>query len=130
MSEEHQPLFVLEMANNHMGDVDHGVSLIESFGAVCRDFPFRFGFKMQYRDLDTYLHPASLESDAHYVKRFNDTRLSQDQRRLLVQAIRDNGFVSICTPFDNASVREIVDDGFEILKIASCSNITKKVRTV
>jgi len=121
MSEEHQPLFVLEMANNHMGDVDHGVSLIESFGAVCRDFPFRFGFKMQYRDLDTYLHPASLESDAHYVKRFNDTRLSQDQRRLLVQAIRDNGFVSICTPFDNASVQEIVDDGFEILKIASCS---------
>ena len=121
MNQVEQPLFVLEMANNHMGDVDHGVKLIEAFADVCREFPFRFGFKLQYRELDSYLHPAALGSDAHYVKRFNDTRLSGDERRQLVQAIKDNGFLSICTPFDNASVQQIVDDGFEVMKVASCS---------
>ncbi|HIE88247.1 MAG TPA: cupin domain-containing protein [Gammaproteobacteria bacterium] len=121
MSNETQPLFVLEMANNHMGDVNHGIKLIEAFADVCQQFPFRFGFKMQYRDLDTYLHPDALGSDLHYVKRFNDTRLPPENRRKLVEAIKQNGFLPICTPFDNASVAQIVEDGFSVIKIASCS---------
>ncbi|MBT4494928.1 MAG: spore coat protein, partial [Gammaproteobacteria bacterium] len=121
MNETSQPLFVLEMANNHMGDVEHGVRLVQAFAEVCREFPFQFGFKMQYRDLDTYLHPDALGSDLHYVKRFNDTRLTPEDRRRLVQAIKDNDFLPICTPFDNTSVSQIVDDGFDIIKIASCS---------
>jgi sialic acid synthase SpsE/mannose-6-phosphate isomerase-like protein (cupin superfamily) len=121
MTNPNQPLFVLEMANNHMGDVDHGVELIKRFAEVCRPFDFRFGFKMQYRDLDTYLHPAALGSDLHYVKRFNDTRLSNEQRRVLVNTIKQEGFLPICTPFDNASVAEIVADGFSVIKVASCS---------
>jgi sialic acid synthase SpsE/mannose-6-phosphate isomerase-like protein (cupin superfamily) len=121
MSNETQPLFVLEMANNHMGDVAHGIKLIEAFADVCRQFPFRFGFKMQYRDLDTYLHPDALGSDLHYVKRFNDTRLPPESRRKLVDTIKQNGFLPICTPFDNASVAKIVEDGFSVIKIASCS---------
>jgi sialic acid synthase SpsE/quercetin dioxygenase-like cupin family protein len=118
---EQQPLFVLEMANNHMGDVDHGLKLIRTFGDTCSKFPFRFGFKMQYRDLDTYLHPDALGSDLHYVKRFNDTRLTAEGKKQLVQAIKDNDFLPICTPFDNASVAHIVEDGFSVIKIASCS---------
>ena len=118
---ESRPLFILEMANNHMGDVAHGVRLIEAFREVCEPFDFDFGFKLQYRDLDTYLHPDALGTDLHYVKRFNDTRLTHDERLQLVTAIRDNGFRAICTPFDNASVPEVVNDGFEVLKIASCS---------
>ena len=52
-------LFVLEMANNHMGEVSHGVRLIEEFGKVCQQFPeFNFAFKLQYRDLDTFIHPS------------------------------------------------------------------------
>ena len=27
-----RPLFILEMANNHMGEVQHGVALIEAMG--------------------------------------------------------------------------------------------------
>jgi len=118
---EQQPLFVLEMANNHMGDINHGLKLIKTFADTCSKFPFRFGFKMQYRDLDTYLHPDALGSDLHYVKRFNDTRLAPEDRRKLVQAIKDNGFLPICTPFDNASVAHIIEDGFSVIKIASCS---------
>ena len=39
-----QPLFILEMANNHMGDLAHGVALIRAFAEVCKPFPFQFAF--------------------------------------------------------------------------------------
>ena len=40
-------LFVLEMANNHMGEVAHGIEVIRQFGAVCRQFPeFKFACKL------------------------------------------------------------------------------------
>jgi len=70
------PLFVLEMANNHMGSVDHGLDLIRAFKEVTRDFPFTFAFKLQYRHLDTFIHPAYRGSgEFRYVKRFEETRL-------------------------------------------------------
>ena len=50
-------LFVLEMANNHMGDVNHGIKLINAFGKVCRKYPFNFALKFQYRELKTFIHP-------------------------------------------------------------------------
>ena len=115
-------LFILEMANNHMGDVDHGVRLIREFASVARDFDFKFAFKMQYRELDTFIHPEYQgRTDIKYIKRFEETRLSREQTRKLVDAIRDNGFIPICTPFDEESVDRVVADGFDILKIASCS---------
>ena len=41
-------LFIFEMANNHMGDVDHGISIIREFGKIIKGFPeFSFGFKFQ-----------------------------------------------------------------------------------
>lgn len=115
-------LFIFEMANNHMGDVDHGVRLIGEFAAVAKDFDFKFAFKMQYRALDTFIHPEYQgRDDIKYIKRFEETRLSPEQTRKLVDAIRDNGFIPICTPFDEESVDRVVADGFDILKIASCS---------
>ncbi|MCV7347652.1 N-acetylneuraminate synthase family protein [Mycolicibacterium rhodesiae] len=115
-------LFIFEMANNHMGDVDHGVRLVSEFGSVAKDFDFRFAFKMQYRALDTFIHPDYQgRDDIKYIKRFEETRLSPRQTRKLVDAIRDNGFVPVCTPFDEESVDRVVADGFDILKIASCS---------
>lgn len=116
------PLFVLEMANNHMGDVEHGVRIIREFGAVCRDFPFKFAFKFQYRHLDSLIHPDFVgRTDIKYIKRFSETRLTREQMRRLVEEAKDNGFLTMCTPFDNASVDLIVEDRYDILKIASCS---------
>ena len=67
------------MANNHMGDVSHGLKIISEFGLVCRKFPqFKFAFKLQYRDLDTFIHPAMRgRDDIKYIKRFSATRLSR-----------------------------------------------------
>jgi sialic acid synthase SpsE/D-lyxose ketol-isomerase len=116
------PLFVLEMANNHMGDVEHGLSVIRAFGEVCRAFPFRFAFKLQYRDLDTFIHPAAKgRDDIKYVKRFAETRLSREDFDRLVAEIRANGFLAMATPFDEPSVDVIEAQNLDIIKIASCS---------
>ena len=37
-------IVVLEMANNHMGDLDHGLHVIRSFGEICKKYPFSFAF--------------------------------------------------------------------------------------
>lgn len=117
-----KPLFILEMANNHMGDVDHGIALIRAFGEVCREFPFRFAFKLQYRDLDSFIHPAMRgRDDLKYIKRFSETRLKREQFDGLVAEIRANGFLCISTPFDEASVAVIEEQELDCIKIASCS---------
>ena len=117
-----KPLFILEMANNHMGDVDHGIALIRAFGEVCRQFPFRFAFKLQYRDLDSFIHPAMRgRDDLKYIKRFSETRLKREQFDALVAEIRANGFLCISTPFDEASVQVIEEQELDCIKIASCS---------
>lgn len=117
------PLFVFEMANNHMGSVDHGLRIIREFGTVIRDYPeFRFAFKLQYRDLDTFIHPAYAgRSDVKYVKRFEETRLTDDDFRALVAEMRTHGFIPMCTPFDEVSVDRLAAHGIEIIKIPSCS---------
>jgi len=117
-----KPLFILEMANNHMGDVDHGIALVRAFGEVCRQFPFRFAFKLQYRDLDSFIHPAMRgRDDLKYIKRFSETRLKREQFDALVAEIRANGFLCISTPFDEASVQVIEEQELDCIKIASCS---------
>ena len=120
----HKPLIVFEMANNHMGDVAHGVALIEALAAVAkpRRETFDFGFKLQYRDLDTFIHPgAKGREDVKYVKRFEETRLAPAQFRALLEAMRANGFRTVCTPFDEPSVARLLEDGVDTIKVASCS---------
>ena len=50
-------LYILEIANNHMGDIKHGINLINSFGKICNKYEYNFALKLQYRDLDTFIHP-------------------------------------------------------------------------
>jgi sialic acid synthase SpsE len=116
-------LFVLEMANNHMGQVSHGVALIRAFAEVCKGFPeFNFAFKLQYRNLDTYIHPELKGSiDVKYIKRFEETRLTRAQFDTLITEIKANNFLTMATPFDEESVDVVVDQNLDILKVASCS---------
>lgn len=116
------PLFVLEMANNHMGDVEHGIKLIRAFGEVCRKYPFQFAFKLQYRDLDTFVHPDMKgRDDIKYIKRFSETRLSQGDFEALIAEMKVQGFLTMATPFDEASVDLIESQNLDIIKVASCS---------
>ena len=115
-------LFVFEMANNHMGDVEHGVRIIRMFREACKDFDFRFAFKFQYRNLDTFIHPDFRNrSDIKYVKRFMETNITNDQKKYLKEEAKKAGFLAICTPFDEKSVDLIEEHGYDVVKIASCS---------
>lgn len=115
-------LVILEMANNHMGDVAHGVAIIEAMAEVCRAYPGKVAFKFQYRDLDTFIHESYRNDYSFkYIKRFQETRLSIEQFACLREKARTCGFLLACTPFDEVSVDRIVAEKIDILKIASCS---------
>ncbi len=117
-----RPLFIFEMANNHMGDVEHGLRLIDALHDASSGLPFRFAVKFQYRDLDTFIHPAYRgREDVKYVKRFSETRLSGDEFRRLRERVREHGMLAVCTPFDEVSVQRVAEEGYDILKVASCS---------
>jgi sialic acid synthase SpsE/mannose-6-phosphate isomerase-like protein (cupin superfamily) len=116
-------LFVLEMANNHMGQLSHGVALVRAFADVCKDFPeFNFAFKLQYRNLDTFIHPdLKGRTDLKYIKRFEETRLTRADFDALINEIKANNFLAMATPFDEESVDIVVEQNLDILKVASCS---------
>jgi sialic acid synthase SpsE/mannose-6-phosphate isomerase-like protein (cupin superfamily) len=119
---EFQDLFILEMANNHQGDVQHGVRIVREVGEVVHANRIRAAVKLQFRDMETFIHPTHREGSTNkHIPRFLSTRLSKDQFATIVDEIRRAKLVTMCTPFDEASVELIVDMGIEIIKIGSCS---------
>ncbi|WP_342359606.1 N-acetylneuraminate synthase family protein [Terrarubrum flagellatum] len=105
-----------------MGDVDHGLRVIDEFCTLAKKYPFSFAFKLQYRELDTFIHPDfKSRTDIKFIKRFSETRLDRAQTKRLVDAIKGHGVLAMCTPFDEPSVDRIIEDGFDVLKVASCS---------
>ena len=56
-------LVVLEMANNHMGDYNHGIKMIHEFAEIVKPYKkqFNFAWKFQFRDIDTFIHPSFQE---------------------------------------------------------------------
>lgn len=122
MKQKFENLFIFEMANNHQGSVQHGLDIIHTLGEVSRKYQLNAAVKLQYRDLDTMIHPDFVgRADVKHIPRFLSTRLSKDEFYTLVKAIRDEGMVTMCTPFDEVSVDICMDHGIDILKIASCS---------
>ena len=120
---EFEKLFIFEFANNHMGDVNHGLKMVEEFAKVKAPFKdFTFAIKFQFRDLDTFIHPDYKQrTDLKYVKRFSETKLTKEEFSLLKKAAEMAGFKTLCTAFDEVSVGSIEDMNFDFIKIASCS---------
>jgi sialic acid synthase SpsE/quercetin dioxygenase-like cupin family protein len=117
-----RPLFIFEMANNHMGDLQHGLRMIREFAEVKRAYGYQFAFKYQFRDLDSFIHPSYRNRmDVKYIKRFSETKLSIEQFQKLKDEAGRQGFISICTGFDEKSIDLIEEMNFDAIKIASCS---------
>lgn len=116
-------LIVLEIANNHMGDVEHGIELINHYSKIVKKYSkiFSFAFKFQFRQLDTFIHPDYKNSDLPYVKRFKETKLSDDDFKKLFDVIRKNNHHTMVTCFDNDSLKKLSLFEVDILKVASCS---------
>ena len=117
-----RPLFIFEMANNHMGDIDHGIRIVRDFKEITNGFEdFRFSIKLQHRD-DTFFHPDYVgRNDFKYIKRFTETKLSKTDFSRLTGEIRRQGFITMCTPWDEPSVDLMEELNFDIIKVASCS---------
>lgn len=118
-----ESLFIFEMANNHMGDVRHGLAIIKALHlTVAKLEGYRFAIKFQYRDLKTFIHPDFQGRMEHkYVKRFTETQLTEDEFLSLKCYAEQLGFMTICTPFDEVSVGKVFTHGYDALKIASAS---------
>lgn len=116
-------LFVLDMANNHQGSVEHGLAIINGCADAVAKHGVRAAIKFQFRNLDTFVHVDHLTgtSSNKHVPRFLSTRLSWAQFGELLNAVRRRGLISMCTPFDEASVDRIAEMGFDVIKVASCS---------
>lgn len=116
-----KPLFIFEMANNHMGDLSHGIKIIRELKKITRKYDqFDFAVKLQLRD-DSFFHKDHIHRKDHkLIKRFTETRLGKDFIKL-IREIKKNGFISMCTPWDEHAVKYLIDIKIDILKVASCS---------
>lgn len=115
-----EELFVLEMANNHLGDVQRGLKIIDDYSQVVRFNNVRAAIKLQLRDVDTFIHRDFLHRhDIRYVKKTLDTRLKPEEFATLVKAIREASCIPMATTFDEQSVDFCCELGIPILKIAS-----------
>lgn len=115
-----RPLLILDLANNHNGSVEHGKAIIDSAAEALAGTGFPAAIKFQYRNLDTLIHRAHQGNhDFKYIKRFEETRISDEQYLELITHSRKRGFLVACTPFDEISVQKVVDHSFDIIKVAS-----------
>ena len=104
-----------------MGDIDHGIKIIDEVKKKSDLFPeFQYAFN-QYRD-DSFFHPDHIgRKDHKLIKRFRDSTRWIKNFTKLTNYIKESGFLSICTPWDEIAVKYIIEKNYDIIKIASCS---------
>jgi sialic acid synthase SpsE len=113
-------LFVLEMANNHLGKLERGLKIIQDFSKVARYNGVKAAIKLQFRDVTNFVHKDFQDrTDIRYVKKTMDTRLTTEGYAVLVEAIRQNNCLRMATPFDEASVDLCQALNIDIIKLAS-----------
>jgi N-acetylneuraminate synthase len=115
------PAFVIaEIGNNHNGDFDRAIALVDAAVAAGADCA-----KFQMRKLDEVYRASSLsgkdddlavEYTLDLLRRFE---LPNDQQRRLADYCRSKGILYLCTPWDPASVRVLAGFGVEAYKVAS-----------
>jgi len=115
-----EELFVLEMANNHWGEVERGLKIIADFSRVVRFNNIRATIKLQFRDVDNFIHKQFRgREDVRYIKKTLDTQISKKDLATLVDAVRKAGCIPSATPFDEASVGLCEELEIPLIKLAS-----------
>lgn len=118
-----EDLFVLEMTNNHLGQLQRGLEIIRQHSRIVRFNNIRAAIKLQFRDLDSFIHRKfRSRTDIRYIRRVTETKLSKEEYAVLIDAIRKSGCIPMATPFDEKSVDWCVEFGLPIIKIASADS--------
>ena len=113
-------LFVLELANNHLGNLQRGLNQVEEFSQVVRFNNVKAAIKLQFRDMDTFVHPEYVGSkDVKYIKKTTEKKLTKKEYKTLVDKIVSSGCIPMSTPFDEASVDLCQEFNLPIIKVAS-----------
>lgn len=115
-----EDLFVLEMTNNHLGRLERGLEIVRQHAKVVRTNKIRAAIKLQFRDLDSFVHSEfKSRTDIRYIRRITETQMSKDDYAKLVDGIRAAGCIPMATPFDERSVDWCADFDMPIIKVAS-----------
>jgi len=113
-------LFVLELANNHWGKLNRGLKIIRDHGAVARVNGIKAAIKLQFRDVDEFIHPEFKGStELRYIKKTEDTKVSKEDFAKMIEEIKNLSCIPMATPFDERSVDLCIEFGMPIIKIAS-----------
>mgnify|MGYP000845541057 FL=1 len=112
-------LFVLELANNHLGSIKRGKKIISDYGHVVRFNNVKAAIKLQFRDMDNFIHESYKDLDLRYIKKTQKTLLNKKEYKILVDFIKKNDCIPMATPFDEKSVDLCEEFNFPIIKIAS-----------
>jgi len=115
-----EELFVLELANNHLGSLERGLKIISEFSKVVRFNNMRAAIKLQLREVERFIHPDfQKRADIRYIKKTLDTQMPREHFMTLTEAIRKSGCIPMATPFDEKSVEFCVELGLPLIKLAS-----------
>lgn len=123
-------LFVLELANNHWGSLQRGKNIVKAFSRVVRNNNVKAAIKLQFRDVDTFVHKnfkndgknnnlLDLPKRSRYIQKTSRTKLSYENFSELISYIRKQNCIPMATPFDEKSVDLCVDLDLPIIKVAS-----------
>ena len=61
--------YIFEMANNHQGSITHAKKIIDEFASVAKGLGINAAVKLQFRQLDSFIHDDFKSSDLKFVKR-------------------------------------------------------------
>lgn len=113
-------LFVLELANNHWGNLSRGLKIIRDHATVVRYNGVKAAIKLQFRDVDSFIHDEFKgNEDLRYIKKTEATKLTRDEFARMVAEIRNCSCIPMATPFDEKSVDLCVAFDMPIIKVAS-----------
>jgi N-acetylneuraminate synthase len=117
-----EDLFIFELANNHQGDVNHGLKIIQQMGEIKNKYNLKAAVKFQFRDFSTFIHPRALENTENdKIQRFVSTKLDWSDFERMIQEVRKYNMLTMCTPFDESSVEYINKMDIDIIKVGSPS---------
>ncbi len=72
-------LFVLDLANNHQGSLEHGLNVISKHSEIVKKHKVKAGIKFQFRNIPDFIHIDEIENPLNkHVPRFLSTKLDWD----------------------------------------------------
>ena len=115
-----EDLFVLELANNHLGSLERGLRIISEHSRIVRFNNVRAAIKLQFRDVQNFIHrDYRSREDVRYIKKTIATEMSKSDYHRMVNAIAESSCIPMATPFDERSVELCEELDIPILKLAS-----------